>query len=157
MAQIQTIPAAPKGAIAASQYLTPIVLGLQALAVNGKQAHWNVQGKNFLAIHQLLDDVVGRAQTAADQAAERIVALGLSIDARVERLAEQTSTKVPAGFAQWEESVRALVADFAAVIADTQVAIDGLDGIDLPSQDVAIGIKEALDKDRWLLSANLAE
>ena len=56
-----------------------------------------------------------------------------------------------------KEVLLELRADFDAVIADTQVAIDGLDGIDLPSQDVAIGIKEALDKDRWLLSANLAE
>ena len=43
------------------------------------------------------------------------------------------------------------------VIADTQAAIDGLDEFDLTSQDVAIGIKETLEKDRWFLFAHLAE
>ena len=68
-----------------AQFLTPVALGLQALAVNGKQAHWNVRGANFIAIHELLDSIVAHAQDGADLAAERIVALGLPIDARLSR------------------------------------------------------------------------
>jgi len=160
MTKTNTTPATaadPTVAAASAQFLTPVVLGLQALAVNGKQAHWNVRGANFIAIHELLDSLVANAQAGADQAAERIVALGLPVDARVGTVAEKTKTAVPAGFTQWEALIRAVISDMDTVIADTQAAIDGLDEFDLTSQDVAIGIKETLEKDRWFLFAHLAE
>lgn len=148
----------PEAAAGTAQFLTPVVLGLQALGVNGKQAHWNVRGTNFIAIHELLDQVVSNAQASADLAAERIVALGLPLDARTSTIAEKVpATAVGAGFTQWKEMIAAIVADMDAVIADTQAAIDGLDEVDLTSQDVAIAIKAALEKDRWFLSAHLAE
>jgi starvation-inducible DNA-binding protein len=160
MTKTQTTPATaadPTAAAAAAQFLTPVVLGLQSLAVNGKQAHWNVRGANFIAIHELLDSIVGNAQNGADLAAERIVALGLPIDARVSTIAAKTTSGVPAGFTQWEDMIRAVITDMDAVIADVKTAIDGLDEIDLSSQDVAITIAESLEKDRWFLFAHLAE
>ncbi len=160
MTKTNTTPATaadPTVAAASAQFLTPVVLGLQALAVNGKQAHWNVRGANFIAIHELLDSVVANAQAGADQAAERIVALGLPIDARTVTVAAKTSTAVPAGFTQWDALIRTVIADMDLVIADVQSAIDVLDDYDLTSQDVAIGIKETLEKDRWFLFAHLAE
>ena len=160
MTKTQTISmtaAGPEASAGTAQFLTPVVLGLQALAVNGKQAHWNVRGTNFIAIHELLDSVVANAQGFADLAAERIVALGLPIDARVATVADKSgATAVPAGFTPWQDVVAAVVTDMDAVIADVQAAIDGLDEIDLTSQDVAIAIKAGLEKDRWFLSAHLA-
>lgn len=160
MTKTQTTPAAavdPTVAAGTAQFLTPVALGLQALAVNGKQAHWNVRGSNFIAIHELLDTIVAHAQDGADLAAERIVALGLPIDARVSTVAAKTAaTNVPAGFAQWEDVIRGVIADIDAVSADVQAAVDGLDEVDLSSQDVVISIKQALDKDRWFLLAHLA-
>src|SRR6478735_5890939 len=145
MSKTNTTPATaadPTVAAASAQFLTPVVLGLQALAVNGKQAHWNVRGANFIAIHELLDSVVANAQAGADQAAERIVALGLPVDARATTVAARTSSAVPAGFTQWDALIRNVISDMDAVITDTQAAIDGLDEFDLTSQDIAIGIKE---------------
>ena len=114
-------------------------------------------GANFIAIHELLDSVVSNAQGFADLAAERIVALGLPIDARTTAIAEKIApTAVPAGFAQWQDEIVAIVTDMDTIIADVQAAIDGLDETDLSSQDVAIEIKRGLEKDRWFLSAHLA-
>ena len=160
MTKTNTTPAAavdPTAAAGSAQFLTPGVLGMKNLAANGKQAHWNVRGANFIAIHELLDTIVTNAQAGADSAAERIVALGLPIDARVTTVAEKTTTSVPAGFTQWEDMIRAVIADIDAVLGDVQAAIDGLDEIDLTSQDIAIAIKETLEKDRWFLFAHLAE
>ena len=45
MTKTNTTPATaanPDVAAASAQFLTPVVLGLQALAVNGKQAHCSV-------------------------------------------------------------------------------------------------------------------
>lgn len=161
MTKTQATPATaadPDVAAANAQFLTPIVLGLQALAVNGKQAHWNVRGANFIAIHELLDTVVTNAQAGADEAAERIVALGLPIDARLATIGEKAAkTSVAAGFAQWDATVRSVIADIDAVLTDVQAAIEGLDEFDLTSQDIAISIKASLEKDRWFLFAHLAE
>jgi starvation-inducible DNA-binding protein len=161
MTKMQTTPATaadPTVAAGTAQFLTPVAIGLQALAVNGKQAHWNVRGANFIAIHELLDTVVAHAQGWADEAAERVVALGLPIDARLDTVAANVdATKVAAVFTPWEETVRAVIADMDGVIASLQAAVDGLDEIDLTSQDIAIGIKAGIEKDRWLLVAHHAE
>ncbi|GAA1691935.1 DNA starvation/stationary phase protection protein Dps [Microbacterium sediminicola] len=161
MTDTRTTPATaadPTVAAAAAQLLTPVVLGLQALAVNGKQAHWNVRGANFIAIHELLDTVVDHAKEAADEAAERIVALGLPVDARLSTISTKaTASAVPAGFTPWDAMCRAMIADLDAVIADVKAAVDGLDEVDLTSQDVAISIQQTLEKDRWFLFAHLAE
>ncbi|UYO98525.1 DNA starvation/stationary phase protection protein [Microbacterium sp. M28] len=154
---ISTTASDPTVAAAAAQFLSPVVLGLQALTINGKQAHWHVRGANFIGVHELLDTIVAHAGDFADTAAERIVALGLPIDARVAAVAAKTpQTPVPAGFAQSDEIIRAIVADIDAILVDTKAAIDGLDEIDLTSQDVAIEIMRGLEKDRWFLVAHVA-
>ena len=141
-----------------AQYLTPVVHDLIALAVNGKQAHWHVRGANFIGVHEFLDTVVANAQDAADSAAERIVALGLPIDARVGTVAERTGTpELSPGFQQSAVTVREVVAQIDAALGTIYRAIDGLDGIDPVSQDVAIAIAQQLDKDRWFLSSHFAE
>lgn len=155
---ISTTASDPTVAAAAAQFLSPVVLGLQALTINGKQAHWHVRGANFVGVHELLDQIVAHAGDFADSAAERIVALGLPIDARLSAVAAKApETAVAAGFAQSEAVIRSVVADIDAVLVDVKAAIEGLDEIDLTSQDVAIEIMRNLEKDRWLLVAHVAE
>ncbi|MGB4135892.1 MAG: DNA starvation/stationary phase protection protein [Microbacterium sp.] len=160
MSASQTIPTTagdPTVAAAAAQLLSPVVLGLQALVVNGKQAHWHVRGANFIGVHEFLDTVVAHAGDFADTAAERIVALGLPIDARVGTVASKAAaTAVPAGFTASDELVRAVISDIDAILADVKAAVDGLDEVDLTSQDVAIEIQRGLEKDRWFLVSHIA-
>ena len=140
-----------------AQFLTPVVQELVALAVNGKQAHWHVRGVNFIAVHELLDVVVGHAQDWADLAAERIVALGLPVDARVQTVAAQTTTPALSdGFQQSDATIAAVIAQIDATLALVRTAVDELDELDLPSQDIAIEIANGLDKDRWFLFAHVA-
>ncbi len=49
-----------------------------------------------------------------------------------------------------------MIADIDSLLADVRAAVDGLDGIDLTSQDVAIEIQRGLDKDRWFLVSHVA-
>ncbi|MDQ1577041.1 MAG: starvation-inducible DNA-binding protein [Microbacteriaceae bacterium] len=147
----------PDVAAGVAQFLSPVVIDLMALVVNGKQAHWHVRGPNFIGVHKLLDTVVKHAQAYADLAAERVVALGLPIDARLETVAAKTSTQeLTPGFQQWDDTIAEVIAQIDAALTSVNEAVKELDELDQNSQDVAIEIARGLDKDRWLLFAHIA-
>ncbi|MFT4164977.1 MAG: DNA starvation/stationary phase protection protein [Microlunatus sp.] len=144
-------------AAGAAQFLTPVVIDLEALVVNGKQAHWHVRGGSFIGIHELLDSVVEHAQEFADTAAERVIALGLPLDSRIGTVATKaTLPTLSDGFQGWEATVAEVVGQIDAALVTVRAAVTGLDDVDLSSQDVAIEIERGLTKDRWLLQAHLA-
>jgi starvation-inducible DNA-binding protein len=148
----------PDVAAAAAQFLSPVVIELQALAVNGKQAHWHVRGANFIGVHELLDDVVDHAQEYADLAAERVVALGLPVDARIATVAAKTTaTPLDAGFQKSDKVIAQVIDQIDTALAAVNNAVKELDEIDQTSQDVAIEIARGLDKDRWFLFAHISE
>lgn len=143
---------------AVQQYLAPVVHDLVALAVNGKQAHWHLRGKNFLPVHQYLDELVAHAQDGSDTVAERIVALGLPVDARLNSVAAHASTpNLSPGFQQSKVTITEMVAQLDAVLATLYRAVNGLDDVDLVSQDLVITVAHQLDKDRWFLHSHFAE
>ncbi|HEX6366464.1 MAG TPA: DNA starvation/stationary phase protection protein [Agromyces sp.] len=156
-------PKAPRGsgadvASGVAQFLTPVVQELIALAVNGKQAHWHVRGVNFIAVHELLDEVVAHAQAWADLAAERVVALGLPVDGRLESVADKSEAANPKlGFQPYDEAIADVVAQIDLATEKVNEAIEGLEELDPSSQDVAIEIRRGLDKDRWFLFSHIAK
>lgn len=141
-----------------AQYLSPVVHDLVALAVNAKQAHWHVRGNNFISVHEFLDVIVEHAQAGADTIAERIVALGLPVDARVATVAARASTpELSPGFQQATVTVQEMVAQLDATLETLYRAVEGLGSVDQVSQDLAIAVTQQLDKDRWFLSSHFAE
>ena len=140
-----------------AQFLTPVVIDLSALVIDGKQAHWHVRGANFQAVHELLDVVVEHAEDYADTAAERVVALGLPIDARIKTVAAKTTTpELSPGFKPADQTIAEVIAAIDATLVTVRTAVDELADLDPVSQDVAIEIARGLDKDRWFLFAHLA-
>ncbi len=140
-----------------AQFLSPVVIDLTALAVDGKQAHWHVRGANFQAVHELLDTIVDHAHDYADVAAERVVALGLPIDARISAVAAKTTTAdLTVGFQSSEVVIAEMIAHIDAVLATVRTAVSELAVLDPVSQDVAIEIARALEKDRWFLFAHIS-
>ena len=140
-----------------AQFLSPVVVDLTALAVDGKQSHWHVRGPNFQAVHELLDLVVDHARDYADTAAERVVALGLPIDARIQTVGSKTTTPLmTAGFQQSDAVIAQMIASIDAALATVRTAVDELAELDPVSQDVAIEIARGLEKDRWFLFAHIA-
>ena len=157
VAEVSSIPNADVAAGAAA-FLAPVVIDLTALVVNGKQAHWHVRGADFIGVHELLDSIVDHAREWADLAAERVVALGLPIDARLGTVAANTTVPEPtAGFRQTNKVIIEVITQIDAALATVNVAVKELAPLDPVSQDVAIEIARGLDKDRWFLFAHVDE
>jgi starvation-inducible DNA-binding protein len=160
MTEVQAVPQSSIDADIVSgvaQFLGPVVVDLTALAVDGKQAHWHVRGANFQAVHELLDVVVDHAHDYADTAAERVVALGLPLDVRIQTVGVKTTTPaLSAGFQQSDATIAQVIASIDATLATVRTAVAELAELDPVSQDVAIEIARGLEKDRWFLFAHLA-
>ncbi|MBH0009042.1 Dps family protein [Salinibacterium sp. SWN1162] len=160
MTEIKAVPqtsADPDVTSGVAQFLGPVVTDLTALSIDGKQAHWHVRGANFQAIHELLDTIVDHARDWADTAAERVVALGLPIDARTQTVgAKATTPSMTAGFQQADDVIAEVIAAIDATLVTVRTAIDELGELDKVSEDVAIEIARGLEKDRWFLFAHLA-
>jgi starvation-inducible DNA-binding protein len=161
MTDIKTVPQSSVSADAVAgvaQFLAPVVTDLTALYVDGKQAHWHVRGANFQAIHELLDEVVEHARDYADTAAERVVALGLPLDVRIQTVgAKATNPQLSAGFQQSDTVIAEVIASIDATLETVRTAINELGELDAASQDVAIEIARGLEKDRWFLFAHLSK
>lgn len=56
-----------------------------------KQAHWNVRGPDFIALHELFDRVAEAAVGYTDLLAERLVSIGGVADATVQTVAGRTT------------------------------------------------------------------
>src|SRR5438477_6165845 len=60
------------------------------LQLQAKQAHWNVKGPSFIALHELFDQVAEAVEKAVDTVAERAVALGGVATGTVELVDERS-------------------------------------------------------------------
>ncbi|MGH9897789.1 MAG: ferritin-like domain-containing protein, partial [Pyrinomonadaceae bacterium] len=54
------------------------------LKLQSKQAHWNVKGPSFIALHELFDTIATAGDSYADIIAERIIQLGGIADGTVQ-------------------------------------------------------------------------
>src|SRR5882672_5061011 len=79
-------------------------LGLQA-----KQAHWNVKGPNFIALHELFDKVAEELEEFTDDIAERAVELGGVAEGTVQTVSKNSRLKAyPLDLASGKDHVAAL-------------------------------------------------
>ena len=127
------------------------------LGTQVKQAHWNVKGASFIALHELFDQVAEHVEDQVDLLAERITALGGVALGTVEVVSRTSSLRAyPLDIRDGTQHLQALsnvVADFAAKI---RAAIDKTAGWgDATTSDVFTQISREVDKDLWLLEAHL--
>lgn len=123
-----------------------------------KQAHWNVKGANFISLHDLFDRLSADISAAADDIAERIVALGGIADGRIGRTAKDSTLPEWPGFAQAQvEVLNALAASIAVQATALRLAIDQTSAIgDAGTADLFTGQSRQTDKQLWLIEAHLA-
>jgi starvation-inducible DNA-binding protein len=149
-AAVQTAPdTAQLTAASALQRLLP---ALVAVSLCAKQAHWNVTGHSFLALHGLTDEVATAAREWADRVAERAVALGFAVDARPGTVAS-AAPPFPAGRLGGGETVGELTDALDGAAGTARAALAELADADPVAFDVVVTALEGLEKYRWMLVA----
>ncbi len=127
------------------------------LALQIKQAHWNVKGPNFIALHELFDKFHDEAEANYDDIAERITALGGVAYGTSKTVAEKSSLPdYPTDIADGLAHVKALATSFAAFGKAARAAIDVADDAgDADTADLFTAMSRGLDKNLWFLEAHL--
>lgn len=126
------------------------------LSLLGKQAHWNVVGPNFRSIHLQLDEIVDTARLASDRVAERIATIGDAPDGRAGSVAKSSGLPdFPAGQVPVTDAVQRVSATVDAMSERLTARILRLADADPVSQDILIGTADELEKQAWMLRAQL--
>ena len=121
------------------------------LALQGKQAHWNVVGPLFRPVHLELDEIVQSAHLAVDTVAERLSALGEVPDGRAATVAASTPFELfPSGTVADRAAAGLIGARIDLLDAHLRERIARL-GVDPVSQGILIGIEEIFEKHAWML------
>jgi starvation-inducible DNA-binding protein len=134
--------------------LQTVLVDLVELHLQGKQAHWNVVGKNFRDLHLQLDELVDLAREASDTIAERLRALQATADGRSNTVTASTSLPAfPAGEQNTATVVDLITDRVAAAIATLRTVHDDVDEDDPSSADLLHAIIDDLEKYAWMISA----
>jgi starvation-inducible DNA-binding protein len=122
-----------------------------------KQAHWNIKGPQFFALHELFDKLAALLVDDVDTIAERATALGGTAQgtarqsAAVSRLPEY-----PPDATTGAQHVEALAVRYAALAATCRSAIDAASELrDADTADLFTEISRGLDKSLWFLESHL--
>jgi len=127
------------------------------LQLQAKQAHWNVKGPNFIALHELFDRLAGELGGHVDEMAERITALGGAAEGTLQAVAGRSKLAAyPLDVTEGRAHVDALADSYARFAKSVRKAIDeaGKAG-DADTSDLFTGISRGVDKGLWLLEAHL--
>lgn len=123
-----------------------------------RQAHWNVKGPHFGALHVLFETFYTDLAEGADEIAERIVQLGGIASGTTQVLAADTRlAPYPTDLTAGMDHVRALTERYAQVAKTLREGIDQTDEAgDADTADLLTGQSRAIDKKLWMLEAHLA-
>lgn len=126
------------------------------LQLQAKQAHWNVKGPNFIALHELFDKVAGEATAWVDDTAERLVSLGGTADGRAATIAGATTLSAfPLEIKSGEDHVAALSSALAEYGKAVRNAIDAADSAgDADTADLFTEISRGVDQYLWFVEAH---
>jgi len=134
--------------------LQKVLVDLIELSGQGKQAHWNVVGKNFRDTHRILDEIILASRGFADTVAERMRALHAVPDGRSDTVSATTTLpEFPPGEVTTTDTTDLITARLGAVVATVRDVHDPVDDEDPTSADILHAILESLEQFAWMVSA----
>ncbi len=139
---------------ALAECLQRVQVDLIELHLQGKQAHWNIVGKNFRDLHLQLDEIVDSAREFSDVIAERLRALHATPDGRSSTVAQTTSLReFPAGEVDTAAAVDLITERLEAVAGTARDVHDQVDDEDPTSADLLHQLIATMEQYAWMVSA----
>jgi starvation-inducible DNA-binding protein len=126
------------------------------LALAVKQAHWNMKGQNFIAVHEMMDKLRADLDSAVDTVAERVAALGGVALGTSQTVAGGTRLPAyPTNISAVEDHLSALITRLAQAGDAVRENIDDADEAgDAATADIFTSISRDLDKWLWFLESH---
>jgi starvation-inducible DNA-binding protein len=127
------------------------------LQTQTKQAHWNIKGPNFIALHELFDKINEQVEDYVDDIAERAVQLGGVAEGTARMVAKRSAlAEYPANAVDGRSHVEALSSALAAFGKSARKAIDTANEFgDLDTADLFTEVSRGIDKWLWFVEAHL--
>ena len=122
-----------------------------------KQAHWNVKGPNFIALHELFDKINEDVEDYVDLIAERVVQLGDIALGSARSVAQRSQLKeYPLAISSGRDHVEAVASALATFGKAARAAIDASDELrDKDSADIFTEVSRGVDKWLWFVESHL--
>ncbi|WP_338721028.1 DNA starvation/stationary phase protection protein Dps [Devosia sp. XK-2] len=127
------------------------------LALATKQAHWNLKGPNFIAVHEMLDPMRTAIDGHVDIIAERIAQLDGTPLGTSQAVVKATSLDAyPTDIKQVPDHLAALADRFGKLANQVREDIDTADEAgDADSADILTAYSRDLDKNLWFIKSHL--
>lgn len=128
-----------------------------ALGMAIKQAHWNVKGVNFIAVHELFDTVYANLQEHLDIFAERVQILDGVAVGTAEAVAKTSTLKAyPTDLTKSADHIAAICERMRDHGEKLRAAIDATgEAGDANTADIFTAASRTADKDLWFLESHL--
>ena len=129
------------------------------LALITKQAHWNIKGPQFIAIHEMLDTFRTDIDVHVDTIAERVVQIGGTALGTSQTVVKASPLKpYPTDIYTTKDHLAALIERYALAANNARAAIDETDEAgDADAADTLTAYSRSLDKALWFLEAHTQE
>lgn len=130
------------------------------LALMTKQAHWNLRGRQFIAVHEMLDGFRTEIDGHVDTIAERVVQLGGIAFGTTQAVVQGFKLKpYPTDLVSVEDHIIAALGERYGDLANsTRAAVGTSDEAgDADTADIFTAFSRSLDKALWFLEAHEAD
>jgi len=129
------------------------------LALVTKQAHWNLKGRQFIGVHEMLDGFRAQVDEFVDTMAERAVQLGGTALGTTQTTAAATGlAPYPLDIYSITDHLHALIERYGQAANNVRKSIDqAAEAGDADTADIFTETSRGLDKALWFLEAHVQE
>lgn len=118
--------------------------------------HWFVEGKQFVRLHEMFEELYDEVTEHFDAVAERLLMLGEKPVATLKDFLELATIKEAAGKYSSVEMIQETIKDFKLIDLELKEAIKVAQNLeDEVTVDLLIGISSSFQKHLWFLNATL--